>query len=45
MDRGRAADGSCSRLTDVQSQGSRWIMQQDNRRTVKAGQEIDHAAG
>ncbi len=29
---------------DGQSQGRRWIMQHAGRRTVKAGQEIDHTA-
>ncbi len=43
MDRGRAADGSYSRLTDGQGQGSRWVIQHANRWTG-AGQQMDHTA-
>jgi hypothetical protein len=43
---GKAGDVACIRPTDGQKrQGRRFIMQQVNRRTLKAGQEINHAAG
>ncbi len=43
--KGRAGDRSCSMPADGQRQGRRLSMQQADRWTVKAGQEIEHAAG
>ncbi len=43
--KGRAGDGSYSMPADGQRQGSGWIVQHAGRWTVKAGQQMDHAAG